>query len=61
MGSYCQRKGWNDHMHMASYPVGLLTAALDAFMAGLNLGWICTLINIILAFMLKKNLIILKI
>ena len=56
MGSYCQRKGWNDHMHMASYPVGLLIPALDAFMAGLNLGWISTLINIVLAFVLARIL-----
>ena len=56
MGSYCQRKGWNDHMHMASYPVGLLIPALDALMDSLNLGWISTLINIVLAFVLARIL-----
>ena len=56
MGSYCQRKGWIDYMHMVSYPVGLLIPALDAFMASLNLGWISTLINIILAFVLARIL-----
>ena len=56
MGSYCQRKGWNDHMHMASYPVVLLIPALDALMDSLNLGWISTLINIVLAFVLARIL-----